>query len=66
MGCIHSTATVTVGVIAFTITNLLAIKNINQNVQFIVVIDHSQHMKRYIKNGDNHWKGYVVKHNYVN
>ena len=66
MGCTRSTATVTVGVIAFIITNMLAIKNINHNVQFIVVIDHSQHRKRYIKNGNNHWKGYAVKHNFVN
>jgi hypothetical protein len=53
MGCICNTATVTVSVIAFIITNMLVIKNINQNVQLIVVIDHSQHRKRYI-NGSNH------------
>ena len=40
MGCIRRTATISIGVIA---TNELAIKNINQNVQFIVVIDRSQH-----------------------
>ena len=54
MGHICSTATITVSVIAFIMTNMLAIKNTNQTIQFIVVIDHSQHRNRYIKNGDNH------------
>jgi hypothetical protein len=54
MGCVSSTATTAVSVIAFIITNMLAIKSINQNIELIVVIDHSQHRKRYIKNGNNH------------